>query len=199
MGKKKLPEKPSPEQTGRSTRAATKAAARLMEMLGPVETEQKPAAASKKQKNNPISRGRGVRAPQWRDAVPALREGLRACARTLGMTLRDAEMRDVASIAPIHSSFEKEMSLFENSELKTFTSLTDPAAGVRQSIETPGEGLILLSRELADCRSPGGVDVAGFLYWRDDCVPNADTKNIKGVTKILRGTSCYIAEVRARL
>eukprot|EP01043_Picozoa_sp_COSAG02_P046489 COSAG02_NODE_4353_length_5461_cov_3.183141_2_plen_314_part_00 len=193
MGKTKLGKKPPEQQADRCTRAE-RAAARALLQLEPFEKEEKHAAAKQK-KPSTISGGRAVRVP-WRDAVSALRQGLRECARTLGMTLRDAEMRDVDSIAPIHCSFEKEMSLFENSELTTFTSLNDPAAGVRQSIETPGEGLILLTRELADCRSPHGVDVAGFLYWRDDRVPNADTKNIKGVGKILKGTSCYVAEVR---
>jgi hypothetical protein len=192
MGKTKLGKKPPEQQADRCTRAE-RAAARALLQLEPFEKEEKHAAAKQK-KPSTISGGRAVRVP--RDAVSALRQGLRECARTLGMTLRDAEMRDVDSIAPIHCSFEKEMSLFENSELTTFTSLNDPAAGVRQSIETPGEGLILLTRELADCRSPHGVDVAGFLYWRDDRVPNADTKNIKGVGKILKGTSCYVAEVR---
>ena len=192
MGKQQ-PEKPLEQQPEQSTRAE-RAVARALMHLETFKSAEQPAA----EENTPSSiSGRGGVQIKWGDEVPALQQSLRESARRLGMVLRPAELRDVDSIAPIHGCFEKEMSLFENSELESFASLRDPALGVRQSILTPGEGLILLTRELADCRSPRGVDVAGFLYWRDDRVPNADTKNIKGLDMILKGTSCYIAEVRA--
>ena len=101
MSKKKQPVEPSSREARATARAKREAEAQQ-------EAEQ---------------RQRVVQQADADGALLALQQGVADCATHLGMVLRTAELRDVESIAHIHGSFEKEMSLFEDMERETFDSL----------------------------------------------------------------------------
>lgn len=185
-----------PKQRPKAKRSPLRSSPRLSRATRAVKArrpKRPPARSSRLNRASQAGGGSGstTRAPgasgaEWSDAVPVLREAVRECASRLGMVLRPAELKDVSSIAPIHEQFDQEMARFKDSAMTEFTTLKDPAKGVRHTIETPGEALIVLTRELADCSPRGVTDICGFLYWRDD----------EGAFEI---SGCYACLVRSKM
>ena len=112
--------------------------------------------------------------------IGSLQEGIAACARVLGLTVRPACEADAHSITRAHTRFEMEMAAWSTVD-ETVAHIPDGlAAGIRQIIQDEGgERIMLLTRQLPDCS--GGGEIIGFVYSCDEVVRS--------------GTSCYIAEV----
>jgi hypothetical protein len=124
-------------------------------------------------------------------ASPALRAALDDCTAKLGAIARPAELRDVDSILQPHDRFEKEMAAWKDSSAITYESTDKPAERIAKAIEgRKAEGLILLTRELLDCRSPrgGGTEILAFVHWADSPAKQDLKRGYSGIT-------CYISEV----
>ncbi len=113
-------------------------------------------------------------------AIGPLQDGISACARSLGLTVRPASEADATSITQAHTRFEMEMAAWSTAD-GTAAHIPDGlAAGIRQIIQDEGgDRIMLLTRQLPDCS--GGGEIIGFVYSCDEVVRS--------------GTSCYIAEV----
>jgi hypothetical protein len=124
-------------------------------------------------------------------ASPSLRAALDDCTAKLGAIARPAELRDVDSILQPHDRFEKEMAAWKDSSAITYESTDKPAERIAKAIEgRKAEGLILLTRELLDCRSPrgGGTEILAFVHWADSPAKQDLKRGYSGIT-------CYISEV----
>ena len=157
----------------KTTVDSTKATQSLRRQLAPAQTE--------KQTGRDIERkaAETPAAAVLTGDIGSLQEGIAACARSLGLTVRPACEADAHSITQAHTRFEIEQAAWTADE--TVAHIPDGlAAGIRQIIQDEGgERIMLLTRQLPDCS--GGGEIIGFVYSCDEVVRS--------------GTSCYIAEV----
>ena len=154
----------------KTTVESTKATQSLRRQIEPSE-KQRSAAAQADERRSAETLQIG--------AVGSLQDGIDACARSLGLTLRPSSEADAPSITRAHTRFEFEMAAWSAAD-DTAHIPDGLAAGIRQIIQDEGgDRIMLLTRQLPDCS--GGGEIIGFVYSCDEVVRT--------------GTSCYIAEV----
>jgi GNAT superfamily N-acetyltransferase len=101
-------------------------------------------------------------------------------AANLGLHVREATIADASGLREAHLRFSMEMQVWDRGSDPERDGVPDSlTSGIRELIEAEGgERILLLTRELPDCRTS---TIVGFVYSYDDTVRG--------------GTSCYIAQV----
>lgn len=156
----------------RTTVDATKATQSLRRQVALSDTE---AAESRSRQVAPGDVP-SAEAPEIR----SMQDGIAACARSLGLTVRPSSEADVHAITQAHTRFEMEMAAWSSTAEDGAHIPDGLAAGIRQIIRSEGgDRIMLLTRQLPDCSGAG--EIIGFVYSCDEVVRS--------------GKSCYIAEV----